>query len=295
MLKYLKNKFYSLALGIGFALSRIDDLMFKPIQHDFSEKDKKNQRHRHRNNVLEQFYAGKEDEKYTKEYYEILKKSDEFIKKATPRKMAAVADNHGMSYGHEDKNGEKHEHYGFFDAKHKNKDKTIAEVLEKEYKERRTDDDDYKLVEIIGNSPKIAGMAKVFDFLEETEDAKYVLKDPMVVQKKYEFPIKCLRSIEVVNKIEQLTETLHIKEIGVDLLRLEFFIPMKYKTHLFDVESDIFKEIINFDQVFFTNKYGKLIGYRIENYVKRVTVKNKNGDDAYDVIKFMAKEIIENN
>lgn len=295
MFKYLKRKFYSLALGIGFALTRVDDLMFKPSQHGFSEKEKKNQRHRHRNNTLEQFYAGKEDEKYTKEYYEILKKSDEFIKKATPNKMAAVADSQGMSYGHEDRHGEKHEHYGFFDAKHANKGKTIAEVVEKELDNRRTDDDDYKLIEIINNIPKIGGIAKVDELIDETKDGVYILKEPAEIKKIVQFPIKCLRPLECVNKIEQLTETLHIKEIGTSLLRLEFFIPIKYTTTKFDENSDIFKELINIEQVFFTNKYGKLIGYKIESYIKRITVKNKSDEDAYDVIKFMAKEIIENN
>jgi len=111
------------------------------------------------------------------------------------------------------------------------------------------------------------------------------------MSKQLEFPIKCLRENDSVNKIEQLSEVLHVKIVGTELFRLEFFIPIKYKTSSLPDDSKILKEIIGIDQVFIKDTYGKLIGYNIQNFVKRIIIKDKNGDDTFEVYKFMAKEI----
>ena len=60
--------------------------------------------------------------------------------------------------------------YGFFDEKHKHAGKTIAEVLELEFEERRTKDDEYELVYIFNNKPIEVGLAKVMDVIEETDE-----------------------------------------------------------------------------------------------------------------------------
>jgi hypothetical protein len=288
--KYIKNLSYSIAIRIGMALSYADELIFKSINHAGSEKDKKIQRHRHRNNTLESFYAGKEDEKYTQEYYEILKEGDKFMRNATAHKMAAATDRHGMNYGKKDKWGRSYEHYGFFDEKSKNAGKTVGEVINNEYKERKTDDDDYEIVHIFNNTPIEIGFAKAVNIMTEIED-KFVLNDSVSMSKQLEFPIKCLRENDSVNKIEQLSEVLHVKIVGTELFRLEFFIPIKYKTSSLPDDSKILKEIIGIDQVFIKDTYGKLIGYNIQNFVKRIIIKDKNGDDTFEVYKFMAKEI----
>ncbi|MEW3887702.1 hypothetical protein QOZ60_30645, partial [Pseudomonas aeruginosa] len=93
---------------------------------------------RHRNPVLEKFYAGQTDEKYIQDYYEILKKADNFIKNATPFKMAVGADRHGMNYGKIDKYGRVYEHFGFYDNKSKHVGKTLNEVIQEVMISRRT-------------------------------------------------------------------------------------------------------------------------------------------------------------
>jgi hypothetical protein len=292
MVRYLKNLAYSIAIRIGMALSYADELIFKSINYAGSEKDKKNQRKRHRNNTLESFYAGKEDEKYTQEYYEILKEGDKFMKNATAHKMAAATDRHGMNYGKKDKWGRSYEHYGFFDEKSKNAGKTVGEVISDEYKERRTDDDEYDIAYIFNNTPIEIGFAKAINIMTEVDD-KFILNDSTSMSKQLEFPIKCLREVDSINKIEQLSEVMHVKIVGTELFRLEFFIPAKYKTKNLPDDSKIFKEIIDIDQVFIKDTYGKLIGYKIKNFVKRIMLKDKNGNDAFEVYKFMAKEISE--
>lgn len=153
MINFLKRiyfwcyiKVHTTLINISIALYNTEQEILKADPNDLTEKDKKNQRMLHRNPVLEKFYAGKTDEKYVKDYYEILKKADKFIRTATPRQMAVAADKYGTSYGMKDPQGRTHEHYGFYDGKHKNAGKTIAEVLLKEYDERRTKDDDYELL-----------------------------------------------------------------------------------------------------------------------------------------------------
>jgi len=293
MINWIRNIFYSIAIRIGMALSYADELIFKPIDHAVSEGYKKIQRHRHRNNTLESFYNGTEDEKYTKEYYEILKKSDEFRKKSTPFQVAAATDRHGMNFGKKDKWGRRYEHFGFFDEKNKNSGKTLEEVINGEYNDRRTDDDEYQIEYIYNNTPFEIGFSKSVDIMTEVEADKFILNDAPTLSKQLEFPIKCLRETETLNKIEQLTEIMHVKTIGSELLRLEFFIPAKYGSIKLADDSKIVKDLINIDQVFVKDTYGKLIGYKIHSFVKRITTKDKNDDNIYDVFKFMVKEIKE--
>lgn len=54
---------------------------------------------------------------------------------------------------------------------------------------------------------------------------------------------------KIVNKIEQLTEYLHVKKIGFEYRQLEFFIPLKFGTESIDENSEIYNELIKFDSV----------------------------------------------
>jgi hypothetical protein len=255
------------------------------------EGDKKIQRMLHRNQTLEKFYAGNTDEKYVREYYELLKKADKFIRVATPYQMALAADKHGSSYGMKDQYGRRYEHYGFFDEKHKNAGKTIGEVLVLEFEERRIKDDDYELLSIHDNKPIEVGFVKVLDVVEKTKkenaDFDYEVQDMFKKSKQFEFPIKVVRDNEnTTNKIEQLTEFLHVKKIGFEYRQLEFLIPLKFKTNDYTEDSDIFKELIDIKEVFLRNNYGELIGYGIIKYIKKI-----NYNDTHDVFKFEAIEM----
>ena len=280
LLNWVYLKLHGIMLYISIALFNTEQEILKADPNALGEKNKHVQRMRHRNQLLEKFYAGQTDEKYVKDYYEVLHKADEFIKNSTPFKMAVGADRHGMNYAKADKYGRTYEHFGFFDAKSKNSGKTIKEVVEEEMMNRRTTDDDYELIQILNNKPIDKGLLSLG---KDIDESKLLSIDEFVRESKnYEFPMKVYRTNnEVINKIEQLTEFLHVKKIGFDFVLIEFFIPLKFKTTTISEDSDIFKELINIDQIFFKDKFGKMIAFKINEYVKRIVV-----NETHEVLKF---------
>lgn len=277
-------KFHSFGLALGIALFNTETEILRADPNDGNERNNHTQRMRNRNQLLEKFYAGKTDEKYVQEYYEVLKKADKFIRTATPYQMAVAADKYGTSYGMKDKYGRRYEHYGFFDDKHKNSGKTIGEVLIEEFEERRTKDDEYELLYIFNNTPIEVGLKDVGEFLGEKTKGDEVIDivDINKISKQFNFPINIIReNKEAINKIEELSEFLHVKKIGFEFRQLEFFIPLKYKTAELEINSDVFKEIVDIQQIFIRDDYGQLVGFTINSFVKRI-----NYNDTHEVLKF---------
>jgi hypothetical protein len=278
-------KVHTMIIAITIALYNTEQEILKADPDDLKEKDKRETRKLHRNQTLEKFYQGQTDEKYVKDYYEILKKADKFMRTATPHQMAVAADKYGTSYGVKDKRGVAHEHFGFYDEKHKNAGKTLAEVLEQEYKERRTTDDDLELMYIFNNKPIIAGMGKFYEAMEKAKEDNTEFE--VAVVKSWEFPLKIEREDkDIVNKIEQLTEFLHIKKIGFEHRQLEFFIPLKFRTNDIKEDDPIFKQIIDIKEVFIRDEYGQLHGFGITKYFKRIIY-----NDTHEVLKFEGIEM----
>ena len=276
-------------VNLSIALYNTEHEILKADPNNLGERNNHTQRMRSRNPLLEKFYAGKRDEKYVQDYYEILKKADLFIRNATPHQMAVAADKYGTSYGMKDQYGRRYEHYGFFDDKHKHAGKTLGEVLTAEYEERRTKDDDYEILYIFNNKPIEVGFVKVLDVVEQSikEDVEFEVTDMIKKSKQFEFPIKAHRDDEnIENKIEQLTEYVHVKKIGFEFRQLEFFIPLKFKTMDIDENSQIFKEITNIKSIFVKNDYGELTGFGIIKLIKRV-----KHNDTHEVWKFEGIEM----
>ncbi len=274
---------------ISIALYNTEQEILKADPNDLDEKNNHTQRMRSRNQLLEKFYAGQTDEKYVKDYYEVLKKADKFIRTATPHQMAVAADKYGTSYGMKDQYGRRYEHYGFFDDKHKHAGKTIGEVIALEFEERRTKDDELEIMYIFNNKPIVVGLAKVMDVVEKKEGTldEYVVVDIEKKSKQFQFPISVIReNNDAVNKIEELTEFLHIKKIGFEYRQLEFFVPLKFKINKLSDDSDIFKEIIDIKETFIRDEYGKLIGFGIIKFLKRI-----NYNDTHEVLKFEGIEM----
>jgi len=300
---------HSFLIKLGISMVNTDNELLKAGTLNILEKDKKTTRKLHKSNMLEKFYAGVKDEQVTTQFYEILKKADKFVRTSTPHKVAVTADKHRMNYGMKDQYGRRYEHYGFFDDKHKHAGKTIGEVLELEYEERRTKDDSYELLYIFDNNPVEVGFSKAFDVLKKIDDDSELVKiekdnsiddigelindenfevlDILSKSKTFTFPIKASRDNEdIVNKIEQLTEYLHIKKIGFEYRQLEFFIPLKYKTEEIEENSQIFLELTNFNSIFVKNEYGELMGFGIIKFKKRIKHNN-----AFEVWKFEGIEM----
>lgn len=275
-------KFKTTMFYLSVALHNTEVNLLKADPNDLGEKNSKIIRHLHSNQLLEKFYAGQGDEKYTKDYYELLKKADKFMRESTDHKKEIVADRNAMSLGVKDKYGRRQDHVGFYQEGHKHAGKTMGEVLKLEMEERRTKDDDYELLFIADNKPIVAGLSKI----DSLVDSEFSVNDLAKKSKTLEFPINISRKKESINKIEQVTEFLHIKKIGLEHRQLEFFIPQKYKLQDQSEKSKIFKELIKFQYVYIKNDYGETIAFKMKRYMKNVTV-----DDRYIVLKFHVVEM----
>ena len=267
---------------LSVALRNTEYNLLKADPSTLDESNSKIIRHLHSNQLLEKFYAGQSDEKYTKDYYELLKKADKFMRESTDHKKEIAADKYSMSLGTKDKYGRRQDHVGFFNEGHKHAGKTMSEVLKLEMEERRTKDDDYELLFISDNKPIVAGLSKI----DSLVDSEFSVSDLANKSKTLEFPIKISRKKDTVNKIEQITEFLHIKKIGLDHRQLEFFIPKKYKLQDQPEKSKIFKELLKFQYVYIQNDYGETIAFNMKRYMKSVEV-----DERYIVLKFHVVEM----
>lgn len=279
---------------LSIALRNVEVNLLKADPNDLDERNKKITRKLHHNPLLEKFYAGHRDERYMQDYYELLKKADKFMRDATHHEKAVAADKYSMSLGRKDQYGRSYDHIGFFTDGHKHEGKTIGEVLKLEMEERRTKDDDLELLFIFNNRPIEGGLSKI----DSVVDDKLTVKDLARKSRTLEFPMKVERKKDSVNKIEQLTEFLHVKKIGFDHRQLEFFIPKKFKLYEYKTKSKIFKELINFQYVYIKNDYGETIGFKIKEFSKKIEVeqkiKDKNGFETiggFDVLKFHAIEM----
>jgi hypothetical protein len=105
--------------------------------------------------------------------------------------------------------------------------------------------------------------------------------------KQFKFPMSVVRheDKEVLNKIEELTEYLHVKKIGFEHRILEFFIPLKFKINEVVTDSALFNEIIDVEEVHMRDEYGELKSFGLLKFEKRITHKT------YEVLKFQAVEM----
>lgn len=284
-------KIHSILINISVALYHTEEETLKASVLDIGKGGEIVQRKRHRNQLLEKFYAGQRDEKYVKDYYELLKKADVFQKTATTRQRLVAMDRHMRQNSSEewmnkkDPYGRRYNYAGFFDDNHKHAGKTIAEVIEIEFEERRTKDDDYELLEIYDNRPIEAGVAKLYEEIEKAKDNK--IEFEVTVMKSLDFPIRITRTNEnIVNKIEQLTESLHVKKIGFEHRQLEFFIPLKFKTPDIIDQSEMFNELIGINEIFIRDRYGNMVTFGVTKFLKRII-----HNDTHEVWKFQGIEM----
>lgn len=275
--------FYGVMIRISIALYNSENQALMSFGEDL--KNRFTIRKNHRNKILEKLSQGQRDEKFVQDYYEILKKADKFMSTATPEKIEMAVNKYGMNLGQKDKWGRRYEHFGFFDPKHKNYGKTLAEAAKAEVLERTTDDDDYEVVYMFSNKPIEDGLAKLNELIGDEKNGYQALSEVEKAKIK-RFPLSIVREKETVNKIEQLTDFLHIKKVGSDYMLLEFFISKKFKLYEHLSNDKIFNELINFKQAWIKDEYGTRYGYTIDKYYKYTDY-----DSKYDVLKFYAYKI----
>jgi hypothetical protein len=241
------------------------------------------------------------DEVYVQQFYEILKKADKFLRSANPAKIERTAGKFGLNYGRKDQYGRRHEHYGFFDEKHKYYGKSINEVRESEVKERSIDEDDFPVIVMYHNKKEFSfneSAAMIMDhdigfYAPEIHELARAKKYPLTIYRK---PDKNGEVKPVANRIEQLCEFLHVKKISSEHKILEFFIPNKFGVEKITEDDPIFKELIDIDSVWFKDEYGDRNAYNISGFYKRgtynkFTPKGELNPSGFDIIKFKATDI----
>lgn len=282
----VKNLFYTTVISISFALKRIDDeLRADPL--DLFKIEKRQEIR----NLFEKF-----DENYRQYFYEVLKKADKFLRTANPAKIQRTAGKYGLNYGMKDQFGRRFEHYGFFDEKHKYAGKSIQEVRELEVAEKTLEDDKYPVIIMYQNKKEFSFSESAAMILNHDKGLYAPEIHELARMKKY--PLTIVRESEVRNRIEQLTEFLHVKQISSQHKILEFFIPKKFKLEQVPDEDPIFKELINIQQVWFKDEYGDRNSYRVTSFYKRgeykkYTEKGELNPNGFDILKFYATDIIE--
>lgn len=291
---WLKNILLSLYFVICTWIARISNALYNTEEEilkakpgTLDEKNKYNIRKQHNNPVIEKMFQGQRDEKYVKDYYEILKKADQFLKNSTPEKIEMAVDKHSMNLGKKDKWGRRYDHYGFFDPKNKNYGKTMSEVIQVQINERKTSDDDYPIEFMFNNKSIINGLSKfdeVFEIKKDSNELNLYNEYEEAINRK--FPMVVIRKDNnVINKIEKLTEFLHVKKIGSDVRLLEFFIDKKYMLYDNLLNKKIMNELTDIEQVWINDEYDGKYGFLITEYCKYFQEKN------YDILKFKGNKI----
>lgn len=284
MLNKIKQIIVSGYIAFFFAMKRFDD----ELKADPIDLFKTEQRAEIRS-MMDMF-----DEVYVQQFYEILKKADKIIRSSNPAKMQKIAGKYGMNYGMKDVFGRRFEHYGFFDEKHKFYGKSLNEVRDLEVAERTVEDDNYPLIIMYQNKKEFSFNESLSIILENNKGFYAPEIHELARMKKY--PLVIYRKKPVLNRIEQLCEFLHVKQITEEHKILEFLIPKKFGLEKIEEDDPIFKELIDFEQVWFKDEYGDRNAYNITSFYKRseykkYTVKGELNPDGFDVIKFKATDI----
>lgn len=296
IVNYLKGVFISILIRISLSLKNVEDEL-KAHASDLFGSKKKEHKKRSNNPVLNKMEQGQTDEKYVQQYYEILKKADEVVRSTNPDKAAMMADKHGVNIGAKDRWGMRWDHHGFLDPKHKHYGKTLKEIRDLEITERKQTEDNYPVVAMFSNKTELSFVqaTKVL----KTENDSFYIPELHEMAKMQKFPLKIVRKIEAINRIEQLVEFVHVKSITSQHFIVEMFIPIKFKLSSVDMESEVFNELIEIDQIWFKDDYGDSHAYRITEFYKKgkhqeyIDDKTKEEKYMYDVLKFNG-EIIQN-
>lgn len=291
--KYFRMMFTSILIRVALAMHNVETEFKAKVSDLFGKKEFKK---RNNNPVLNKMEQGQTDERYVQQYYEILKKADEVVRSTNPDKAAKMADKYGVNIGAKDRWGVRWDHHGFLDPKHKHYGKTLKEIRDLEIVERQHDEDNYPVIAMFTNKSELSFVQATKVLKDENE--QFAIPELHEMAKLQKFPLMVVRTDEVLNKIEQLVEFVHIKSITSKHYLVEMFIPTKYGIDKYDEDTKIFKELIDIDQVWFADDYGDKHAYRVTSFHRR-SKHNEYVDDKgqkkyrYDVIKFSG-EIIEN-
>lgn len=291
VIKWIKGFIASGIMSLMFALKNVDDeLRADPVDLFKTEL---------RQQIRISFE--KFDEQYRQYFYEVLKKADKFLRTANPAKIQRTAGKYGLNYGMKDQSGRRFEHYGFFDEKHKYSGKSLKEVRNLEVDERKLDDDNFPVIVMYQNKKEFSFNESAGIIIGNDTGKGFYAPEIHELARMKKYPLTIVRGEgEILNRIEQLTEFLHVKQVDSTHKILEFFIPMKFGLSNIPDDSKIFKELTNIKQVWFKDEYGDRNSYAINSYYKRGEYKKQTptgeiNPSGFDIIKFKATDIIQLN
>ena len=275
IVEYLKNapaevkKFLSSMMIAGsLGLKKVDNELFNAQSDDARSGDMEMEKHSNR--FLDGLRKGQRNEQYVKYFYEVLRRADKFLYESSPDEIVAAMRKHNIYLDAEDDQGNIHEHTGFYDQKHKLHGKSLDEVRLHEMRGKTTTDDNYPVELMFNNKPT------VLNFFEASQG---------LAKPQHDFPLKATRSNDVANKIEELTEFLHVKTLNIQNKILEFYIPNKFGLSKYAEGSYVYDELNSIEQIRFKDTYGMDHAYLITGFYKTSRMPN------HDVVKYKATKI----
>jgi len=100
-------RIHSILMMLGVAMKITEDEILKANPDDLDERNKYNIQAQHRLEFVQKMRDGVRDEKFVQEFYEVLRKADEFQLNATKLKKEIAIDEWGMSVGKDHTGGTK--------------------------------------------------------------------------------------------------------------------------------------------------------------------------------------------
>jgi len=261
----VKNLIISSLIKSSMAMKNVEEDIIKVDPNQLANNTKKEYR-KSSSQLLESLRKGEYNQQYVSYFYELLKRADDIVNNSSPEQLRLLAEKYGM--GNTNTN-----QFKFLHEDHLNKygNKDMSTIKNEEIKKRVTTDDNFPIEKIITNKRQVLNM------YEHASGAKA----------KYSYSIKVKRKHDVENRIEEISEYLHIKELvseGNGRI-LEFFIPKKFQLENINQNSVLFSELKNIDYIIYTDDYGRKFEYSIKNFYKI----SENG--MYDVFKFKGNKI----
>lgn len=261
--KEIRSMLVGALLKSSLAMKSTEEEIMAPDPAQLQTGQKKEFQKISSSQLLESLRRGDYNAQYVNYFYEVLRRADDIVANSTPEEMRLLAEKYGMGETTDNQFKFLHE-----DHKAKYGDKSQQQIRKEQILQRVTGDDSYDIDHMVINKRTVTNM------FESAQGAP----------RKYDFTLKVNRKFQSINKIEELSEYMHVKHIGENQKLLEFYVPKKFGITSPD-NSDALNEIKTFDYVSFTDQYGKQFQYSIKKFYK--LSQNNN----YDVLKFNAVHI----
>lgn len=242
-MSYILNKIKGFIVGAFLSTKKIDELLVtsnKDIQGSINETGI-HQTKKHKSNFINKLIKGEINELYLKNFYKILKRSDQIFYSLNNEKEYDDFVSGVKAVSEIDK--PRVVNFNKFSFEFFTKNDTIKLLYNEEiFKALR------EVVSDDGDSFKISDLRR---------------------SKMIKHRLSLNRKNDVVNKLEEITEYIRIVENRSSKLFIEFYIPLKYGVSEIPTRGSIFKQLTDISGGKFVDKYGDIFEFEIDDYIKR--------------------------